>query len=781
MAPPAIPPRPPYAWVVEYRPLDRCFTPTCRIRTRDVHGYAKDTMEDGDPGAYVAQGPSIQKEQFLQRGVTLRSSESFDFDLPPAAHASALDVYVSSSDENKDYDATIEISEVPTLGAAKPMADPMRVQGHTAPFRTPTKLNAAQFTKYGKHVRLQLPSREHRTLRVSIKNHGGSKLSVGAPLVMRRVEGRGPRQGFMLVHDAVLFHEAAAYLSTGMGDKKADWVREAVADRGIYFPNGQSTGQGTGHFVIRFFTGQFFASWGWPAMFGKGFDETLPPLLLGPAARAAEQGFVITFMGNNFTFLPNVGHVGWDVGYQSEMSDHLAGMASFLSTWAEERPDDDALFVWWNAATHAPYPPGRNGPEPLQPPLPLGDTNKASVTGTWKNLLDSADQLKVGYDALRKASPRASRVMFIGADHSSSATQKMLRRSYRTSAYITTGLLHGCGGSAEETNTPFAIVFDDPEHRLPKLPRVVTERTSSLMVWRAFESFLGVDFGLPRSSTWQSPIFPNPAAYPIWDDRVLVALGTDGVVRATLGNDAYNQTPSRLTQTPAWQLTANEQLLLLGGPLRSESGIAEELYDDGADPYEMTNLASKNLDKTLRMRREVTDWLAAHYEEHDHPRHRTKLVFSETQELDLFAARPFTAVVDDAVVPSADPRLAHLRAKEVTIVETTDPVGMIELRGAKGPLVLKCSANGLPLDVLTPDRPRFNLAVARVNCPLAEGAHDVAGPGEVLFSFEPASARPVATSSPGLPTATGVGAQDDELLQGMKRWGYVRDIDQKKR
>jgi hypothetical protein len=96
--------------------------------------------------------------------------------------------------------------------------------------------------------------------------------------------------------------------------------------------------------------------------------------------------------------------------------------------------------------------------------------------------------------------------------------------------------------------------------------------------------------------------------------------------------------------------------------------------------------------------------------------------------------------------------------------------------------VLTCSANGLPLDVLTPERPRFNLEIARTNCPLAEGAHDVAGPGEVLFSFEAAAAHPIA-AQPGIPAVGNASGpvENDELLAGMKRWGYVRDIDDKKK
>jgi hypothetical protein len=168
------------------------------------------------------------------------------------------------------------------------------------------------------------------------------------------------------------------------------------------------------------------------------------------------------------------------------------------------------------------------------------------------------------------------------------------------------------------------------------------------------------------------------------------------------------------------------------------------------------------------------------WEDHKHPRHRNKLVFAEPMAVEIFAPRRFTALVDEVAVPSSDARSAQVHAKEVVILEDVDPVGIIELRGVSAPLVLKCSANGLPLDMLTPERPRFNLEVARVNCPLPAGPHDVAAPGEVLFSFEPASAHPIGPRGgvPAVGNATGpVG--NDELLAGMKRWGYVRDIDDK--
>jgi|GEM_PF-3518228 len=787
LPPPTADHQPPYAWVVEYRPLDRCAPPSCRIRSRAVHGWAKDVMEDGDPGAYVSQGAGLQYELFFERGVILRPGESFEFDLQRSVDDSELDLVVAALEGNTPYDAEITTSTLPGVGAPVPIGSPLRVRGTTARFEKPKPADVGRFARFGQHTRLALPSRERSAIRISVVNRGKAKLSLGSPLVMKRVVGRGPRQGIMVVHDALLFHEAAAFLFGGTRDAKADWVRAAIAERGVYFPAGQSPGQGTGDFVVRFFTGAYYAgAMGWPGMFGKGFDETLMPVQPGPVARAAEQGFVTAFMGNNYTVLPNIGNVGWDVGFNSEMKEHPAAMARIVEDWARERPHDDALLVWWNAATHSAGAAERKGPPAPKPPsLSDSELDKRPLERSWSNLLDGADRFKEAYDALRAAAPDASRVMWFGADHSSAVTTKMARRPYRLPSVIATGLHHACGGTSEEANTPFAIVYDDPRHLAAvgaSLPRVVKERTNEFVVWRAFESFLGLDLGLPRSSTFDSPVFHDPLAPPIWDDRILVSVGTTQVLRASLGDYSYAFFDSRLAHTPAWKLTAAEQLMLVGGPTRSEGVTSEELYDDSVDPYELRNVAGSRLEDTIRMRRELADWQAAQWEDHRHPRHRNKLVFASTVDLDLFAPRTFTALVGDVPVVSNDARLAHVHGREVVIVEGAEPVGIVELRGATGPLVLKCSANGLPLDVLTPERPRFNLEVARVNCPLPAGPHDVAGPGEVLFSFEAAAARPVSPGA-GMPAiGTGTGPTDnDELLTGMKRWGYVRDIDDKKK
>ncbi|MBS2019644.1 MAG: hypothetical protein JST00_42675 [Deltaproteobacteria bacterium] len=780
--PPTLQQEPPYAYVIEQRPLDRCAPPLCRIRTRAVHGYATETMEDGDVGANVAQGSGVTGEQFFQRGVQLAPGDSFELDLPPATWRSELDTYLSAARGSATYEAAITVSMLPAGGAPQAITTE-RVRGTSASFVTPKQDDAARFSRYGRHVRMPLPQRERRTLRISIKNEGREPLSVGSPLVMRRVEGRGPKQAIIAAHDAVLFHIAEAFLHGGLGDESADWVKRAVADRGVYFSKGQSCGQGTGDFVVRFFLGDYFAAWGWPGMYGKGFDERLPAVLPGPVARAAEQGMTTVYVGNNFTILPDVGNVGWDLGYQTEIRHHPPLMARFVGQWAEERPNDDLLLVWWTSATHAPYPIGRKGPKPLQPPLPPREINHTQVDGVWRNLLDTSDHLKVAYDALRAAAPHASRVMWIGADHSSAASGKMMRRAFRSPFTVSTGLLHAVGGTSEEMNTPFALVYDDESHAWPRGSRIVNERTSSLITWKAFEAFLGLDLQLPRTSTFQSRFFPEPAGPPVWEDRVLVAIGTSGTVRAVDGDRAYALFEGRPTQREVWRLRSPaEQFALTGAPARLGGMIDEELYDDATDPYEYENLAAKSFETTVRMRREVADWMATYWDDHAHPRHRNKLAFHDTTDVELFAPRPFTALVNETPVTSADARTAHVRTKEVIVLEGSDPVGIIELRGITSPLVLKCSANGLPLDVLTPERPRFNLAVARTNCPLPERSRDVAGPGEVLFSFEPARAAAVGPApvlpGPGAPRASG---NNDDLLSGLKRWGYVRDLDEKKK
>ena len=307
----------PYAYVVEYRPLDHCSPPACRIGSRQLLGYASAVMDDGSPGAYVRQGPPGEGEHFFERGIELRRGESFAIDLPEATHASDLDVMLASVAGDTDYNAEITISAKYNAAPDAVISD-STVSGHTASFAKTTPENIGTFAKYGRHVRMPLPERAHRGLHIEIVNRGSQRLSVASPLVMRRVEGRGPRQGLIVMHDAVTFQLEEAFLFGGTHDPKADWVRQAVAERGVYFPAGQSPGQATHHFSIRLATGGYYRGFAWPGMFGQGFDETPLARVPGPFARAAEQGFVTAFYGNNFGLVPTLANVGWDVGFNSE-------------------------------------------------------------------------------------------------------------------------------------------------------------------------------------------------------------------------------------------------------------------------------------------------------------------------------------------------------------------------------------------------------------------------------------------------------------------------------
>ena len=780
--PPALQQEPPYAYVIEYRALDRCAPPLCRLGARAVHGYAAETMEDGDPGSYVTQGGGITSEQVLQRGVRLAPGESFELDLPPATWVSELDAFVAPVNGSEAYDASVFVLATESAKAPVTIAEE-HYRGRSVPFTTPKAPEAGRTDRYGTHVRLRLPSRVGRTLKIRIRNDGAKPMSLGAPVVMRRVEGRGPRQIIIAAHDAVPFHMARALLHDGLGEAKTDWVKKAVAERGLYFPMGQSCGQGTSNFVIRFFTGDYHAPWGWPAMFGNGFDETLPETLPGPIARAAEQGFTAVFVGNNFTILPNFGNIGFDVGYQSELKHHTPGMARYVEGWAAERPNDDLVMVWWTSQTHSPYDEGRKGAKPLMPPLPPREINLRQVNGVWRNLLDTVDQLEVAYGALRAAAPHAARVMWIGADHSSAVSSKMQNRSFRTPLALGTGVMHAVGGTVEEMTTPFALIFDDESHAWPHGSRVVEDRVSSLVTWKAVESFFGIDLRVPRISTHQWSFSPDSNNARIWDDRVLVSFGSGGVLRALKGDLAYTQFQGKISQAPVWTIPASQQFAMFGSPIRTKGMSYEELYDDAADPYEYKNLAGDRLDTVLDMRREATDWMAAHWDDHDHPRHRYKLLFPEVTDVELFAPHPFTALVNETPVPTGDPRVARVRAQEIVILETAEAAGIVEIRGLTAPAVLKCSANGLPLDVVDSSHPRLNLVVARTNCPLPEYTRAVAAPGEIVFSFEPA--RPPAgggahvAKTPGSP-ARNTGSSDD-LMSGMKRWGYVRDLGDKKK
>jgi hypothetical protein len=776
--------QPPYAYVVDYRPLDACSPPRCKIKARSASGFAKDTQPDGDPGAYVTAGSGIDTELYYRRGVVLRPTEAYEFVVPAAAAAQReLDAYLSSADGGRAFRARVAMAAVrPASGPGTPVESTF--DGTTAPFAQPRPDTEGKGERFFRHVRAPLPG-GGEMIRVTIENVGASKLAVGAPLVMRRVEGRGPRQIVFALFDAVPFHLLDAMLRGDTGEAKTAWLKKEIDRSGVYFPDAVSPGQCTTAFFSRFVTGQMWAGRGWPGMYGTGaIDESLPDVIHGPFARLAEEGFRAELAGNNFTIAPHLALTGLDAGYQIDTDTHATAMERHVASWTEHHPHDDAMLVLWNAQTHSPYPPGRDSsPAPLPPELPRADVNEKPNTAVWRNLTDGVDHLDAELRALRRAAPDADRIVWIGADHSRGVSLKMKRRAYRGLRGFGVDLSHGGSNTPEEMRAPYALIFDGPTP--PQLTtRVARGVSSTIAVWRAVEDRFGLDLGLTASTMFDHPLFAGARVAAPWVDGLFVAPGMSGSIRAIEGSLAYGLFSPILTDSLVWSLRSSEQRVMLGAPARDGVIVSEELYDDATDPYELTDVASRRFDDVLRIRREVVDFVATHYDPPDHPRNVYTLQLPERTELRIASLGKVRVLVDDEAVPSSDPRSAVVTASRVEIVETEDPLGVVEIAALdrKLPVVLRCAANGLALDQVSEDRPRLALALARTNCPLPATGREVARPGEILFSFRKASLRDLGVAAAGVPVAGrgGQGGVGDDLLAGMKRWGYVRDIDENK-
>ena len=784
----------PYAYVVDYRPLGACAPPACRIKTRHVSGFADQIQPDGDPGAYVSAGHGINTELYYRRGVVLRPGETYEFTLPPSTAASELDAYLSATASGGSYRANVTFSVVQPVGGPTAL-ESHSFDGKVEPFLKPTPAAEGQNGRFLRHIRVPVPSRAARLVRVTIANVGTAKMSLGSPLVMRRVEGRGPRQAIFAVYDAVPFHLLKSVLQGETGEAKTSWVGAAIAKSGVYFPDAVSPGQATVSFFSRFFSGKAWGGHGWPGMAGTGaVDDSLPEETGGPIARLAEEGFVTELVGNNFLLGPNLVHTGLDGAYQNESDTHAVAMERYVVAWAEEHPRDDAMLVLWNAQTHSrkavpgvaggDYPAGRTSSSaPLPKELREDEVNLPPTAGVWRNLTDGLDHLQVELEALRRAAPDASRIVWIGADHSRGITQKMKKRSFRAFYGLGTDLSHGSANSVEEMRTPYALVFEGPSR--PNIEAsVVPGITSSLGVWRAVESQFGLDLGLTPSSMFDHPLFAGARVTNPWNDRVFVAVGIVGSMRVVSGDLAYGLFSPTRTGAAIWTLPVGQQRVMMGAPTRNGPFVAEELYDDSVDPYELKSVANERFEDVLRLRRELVDFVAAHYDPPTHPRNVYTLLLPERIQLRITSLGKLRVLVDGNPVPSIDPRSVVVTASKLEIVESEDPLGVVEIAALdrKAPAVLRCAANGLTLDALSDERPRLNLALARTNCPLPATGREVARSGEILFTVRRAQRHEMGAVS-SLPVAGGAvqGAVDgDELLAGMKRWGYVRDIDKGK-
>jgi hypothetical protein len=778
-------PEPPYAYMVDVRPFDSsCVVPHCSISGRAVSGNAKDVELDGDLGSYVTHG-SADSELFFRRGRVLRKGEKYTFDVPESTLDSELDFYLSA-EKSGAYQAKMQIVSQQKMQPPAIVLE-RTFEGASKAYVVPkSNADAAVIENYEQHVRMPLPSRRDRMLRVTIENTGAVPISLGSPLVMKRVVGRGPRQAFAVIFDAVPFYLFRRFFN-GTGDAPTEFFHRMTKDHGLFFTNGYSPAASTQIFVRRFFRNGYYENAGEPVLRGQDQDEDPPARSVTPIARLAEQGFLTEEFVGNFFIIPEVSSTGVDGGYQNETigkwptTYHPPALAKRFDLWLADHPRDDVWGVIWLATTHSPgrlkmFSPAR--PEVLTPTPPtLTDPSEYradELQARWENLLDSADSLKKMFESAKTRSPNASRVWTITTDHGMIETTASENRATRyRDAIVSGGPLHRFYASSEETWTPFTVIYDGVA-KPPGGPRVIQERTMASASWRALEPLFGVTLGAPETTAFDSPVF-SPAQFPTrWVDDGAFSIGHVGALRVAVGKWGYRARQPKLTVTPLWEHEARYQLMLAGGTdRRSAPFLSEELYDDEEDPLELHNVANKNVDIVLKMRRRAQDLQSTYSDPAIHPRHRDVLTFAQPLDVVLEGPRPFKVRADGVDVAMTNPRRASVHAKRIEIIEDTDPLGVVSIRGLgiTAPLLLRCGASGQPLDELGPERDRFNLSVARHNCVVQSETSPPANTAEVWFSSE-------LVRSKGH-SGTSTGGANAIALEGMKRWGYVRDMDKK--
>jgi hypothetical protein len=129
---------------------------------------------------YLQQRPEgIRSHQRFPIEVTVSCKNGVTrcFDLPPAEHASELDLYFAADHADAFYEALVTISALPGVGPPSTLETKV-VKGSTGSYHTPKKADIDRFERYGQHVRLVLPSRALRGLRISIAKHelSGSRI-----------------------------------------------------------------------------------------------------------------------------------------------------------------------------------------------------------------------------------------------------------------------------------------------------------------------------------------------------------------------------------------------------------------------------------------------------------------------------------------------------------------------------------------------------------------------------------------------------------------------------
>jgi len=770
-----------HAYVIEYRPLDRCFTPSCSLKSADVSGFSHELSPEGEPGRYVAFGDP-KSEIFYRRARILRKNEELTFDLPESDAASEFEADFSAS-EKGPFSGTILFQEI------RPSAAPLslgtiEITGSSHARTETVESSHADPERYFKHVRVPIPSRKGKRIRVVVKANG-YPLAVGSPLVMKRVERRA-RQAFFVIFDAVPYPIFLNLLHDGTRERQTEWLAEEVRKRGLFFSDAQAPGMNTATYGRRFMRNDMYRTDGEQALTGQGIDETPPEIVPTFIARLAELGFRTEIFSDNFTLLPYTTRLGNDGGYNSEFSTHPQVITKLFEQWLNDHPRDDAFVILWSARTHDTLTTLRSGPDlPLPPELQVPKLNRDRLNGLWHNALESVDALRPAFLAARSIAPHAERLWTVGTDHGQAMTSWLGSQSYRLPLHgATSGASHGVFGSIDETKTPFVAIYDGdlaPQHGAP---RTIDEHLSQVNQWRLVEDAFRLSLGLPETTQYDSRTLHPERIDTRWADLALFSVGNGGAIRATADGWAYRSFTKNFHVDKLWKCSSPQQLALRGTPRFEGTFIAEELYQPASDPLEMHNVAVQNPERVATMRWRTADFLAAHSDQPGHPRYVQTLRFSEIVDLTLSAPHPFRLRVDGIDTPLSSPRSASVHGKKIEIIDDVDPISVIDIQGASivSPMALKCS-NGLPVDALTPDRTRLNLGVARTNCIAGPATSQPVEHGTIGFSFELRKNASVASegSMQTFQGASGAGSQQQNaIMDGMKRWGYVRDQDKKK-
>ncbi len=740
----------PHAYVVEYRVADACFPPACEMGGQSVFGRAT----SDHAGGYLTVGTD-KDELFAKRGIVVAASKSISFTLPQLAPGSLFDASLVAV-ETGAFRATLEIRQGESVVASH------RYEGSTAAFERhtdPRELGREE--KFFLHVREPLPEAAG-PVTVTLTNDGSTPVGWGAPVVLRLMPGRAARQAVIVFFDAVP-HPVFEGLYRG-DDPQAAWLA-TWAKRGTLFPEAISPGQLTGSFVRRFFRGDYYDLAGDPSLAGQGFDDTPPERAPGPVARLAEQGFFTEALASNLYLSPVLSRIGFDSDYNIEstleLQIHPQVLAARFAREIEIHGDDDALFVVWFANTHAPWREGREGGAlrlPENEELDLG-----VLDPIWKNALDAVDALR---SIVESAGTRENteRVWIIGADHGHTFTRASRARPWRlTHEAVPEGHMHCCLATAQESSTFLAILPDAKS--ASKDGRTVGDVVSTLGVWREIERRFDVKLGLPATSAFSLPGDANPAPF---DDGIVVSVGNSGSLFGRRGDLSYHSYQPSPRLGSAWELGPRMSRLLFGSPEPAGDVPSEELYDIARDPLEKTDLASERFLDLVDMRRRMTDWLSEYGDGPERERYEYELDFGAKVELALRAPRTFLLRVDDgAMNPSANQ--VAIAGASVRLRDGDRPLGVVDVTGSavQKTLLVRCAASGLPLAMLDETHPRFNLALARTNCPGAPPEGRRPPPGEVFFHAEVVSQKSRAASAGGVAVP--------ELRRALQRWGYVRD------